>query len=203
MSFLESFILSITMAADAMCAGASDGIKEHDIKIPKCLIIALCFGIAQFLMPLIGYFVGYAISDIILPYIPWIAFAVMLLLGLKSLFDGTKDLIISRREKKNGEKNEENAEVGSKKVKPFEVFMQSIATSIDALSVGFSLVGSLPVISDAMIVFTMIGVITFALSFLTTVFGKFIGKYIERFAPFVSGLIFIGLAIKFLIEALA
>ena len=41
MSFLESLVLSITMAADAMCAGASDGIKEHKIKISKCVIIAL------------------------------------------------------------------------------------------------------------------------------------------------------------------
>ena len=81
MSFLENLVLSITMAADAMCAGASDGIKEHKIRISKCVIIALCFGFAQFLMPVIGYFIGYAVYEYIEVYIPWIAFAVMLILG--------------------------------------------------------------------------------------------------------------------------
>ena len=89
--------------------------------------------------------------------------------------------------------------------------MQTIATSIDALSVGFSLIGSVPEIFDAMMVFTTIGVVTFFLSFITIIFGKKIGTYVEKFAPFISGLIFIGLSIglifiglsiKFLVEAI-
>lgn len=197
MSFWESLVLSITMAADAMCAGASDGIKEHKIKISKCILIALAFGVAQFLMPVIGYFVGYALSDYILDYIPRIAFAVMLFLGLKSIYDGAKETI-ERKKAKEGE----ICEFKDGKVKPLEIFIQAIATSIDALSVGFSLIGRLPNITDAMLVFTLIGVVTFLLSFLTTIFGKKVGSYIEKFAPFISGLIFIALAIKFLIEAI-
>ena len=197
MSFLESLVLSITMAADAMCAGASDGIKEHKIKISKCVIIALCFGFAQFLMPVIGYFVGYAVYDYIEVYIPWIAFAVMLILGLKSIIDGYKEYRERKKQVKEGEVCDTEA-----KVKPLEIFMQTIATSIDALSVGFSLIGSVPEIFDAMMVFTTIGVVTFLLSFITIIFGKKIGTYVEKFAPFISGLIFIGLSIKFLVEAI-
>lgn len=197
MSFVESLILAITMAADAMCAGASDGIKEHKIKITKCIIIALCFGFAQFLMPVIGYFVGFAVYDYIAPYIPWIAFAVMLVLGLKSIFDGIKEYKERKKAAVEGEvcKTDDT-------VKPLEIFLQTIATSIDALSVGFSLVGLVPEIFDAMMVFMTIGIVTFLLSFLTILFGKKIGTYIEKFAPFISGLIFIGLSIRFLVDAI-
>lgn len=197
MGFLESIVLSITMAADAMCAGASDGIKEHKIKISKCIIIALCFGFAQFLMPVIGYFIGYAVYDYIDVYVPWIAFSVMLILGLKSIIDGIKEYKERKKKTKDGEVCELET-----KVKPLEIFIQTIATSIDALSVGFSLIGSVPEIFDAMMVFTTIGVITFLLSFLTILFGKKIGVYVEKFAPFISGLFFIGLSIKFLVEAI-
>lgn len=151
MSFLESLVLSITMAADAMCAGASDGIKEHKIKISKCVIIALCFGFAQFLMPVIGYFVGYAVYDYIEVYIPWIAFAVMLILGLKSIIDGYKEHRERKKQVAEGEVCDTEA-----KVKPLEIFMQTIATSIDALSVGFSLIGSVPEIFDAMMVLQLL-----------------------------------------------
>lgn len=198
MSFLESLVLSITMAADAMCVGASDGIKEHNIKITKCLVIALAFGFAQFLMPLIGYFVGFAIYEYIKVAIPWIAFSVLLLLGVKSIWDGIKKF----KERKKQKEDEEKVGETIIKVKPFEIFVQSIATSIDALSVGFSLVGVLNVISEAIIVFVIIGVVTFLLTFLTTFFGKQIGKYVEKYAPFISGLIFVALAIKFLVDAI-
>lgn len=199
MNFFESLLLSVTMAADAMCAGASDGIKEHKIKISKCLIIALCFGVAQFIMPVIGYFIGYAFYDFIAVYIPWIAFAVMLILGIKSILDGFKEYL---ERKNNAKKDNEKVEEKEITVKPTEIAMQSVATSIDALSVGFSLIGTVPEIFDAMMVFVTIGVVTFLLSFLTILFGKKIGVYVEKFAPFISGLIFVGLAIKFLVEAI-
>ena len=148
-------------------------------------------------MPVIGYFVGYAVYDYIEVYIPWIAFAVMLILGLKSIIDGYKEYRERKKQVKEGEVCDTEA-----KVKPLEIFMQTIATSIDALSVGFSLIGSVPKIFDAMMVFTTIGVVTFLLSFITIIFGKKIGTYVEKFAPFISGLIFIGLSIKFLVEAI-
>ena len=148
-------------------------------------------------MPVIGYFIGYAVYEYIAVYIPWIAFAVMLILGFKSIIDGYKEYRERKKQVAEGEVCDTEA-----KVKPLEIFMQTIATSIDALSVGFSLIGSVPKIFDAMIVFTTIGVVTFLLSFITIVFGKKIGTYIEKFAPFISGLIFIGLSIKFLVEAI-
>ena len=197
MFLLESFILSITMAADAMCAAASDGIKEHDIKLSKGFLIALSFGVFQCIMPVIGYFISFAVYEYIQFYIPWIAFAVMLILGFKSIIDGYKEYRERKKQVAGGEVCDTEA-----KVKPLEIFMQTIATSIDALSVGFSLIGSVPKIFDAMMVFTTIGVVTFLLSFITIIFGKKIGTYIEKFAPFISGLIFIGLSIKFLVEAI-
>lgn len=194
MFLLESFILSITMAADAMCAAASDGIKEHDIKLSKGFLIALSFGVFQFIMPVIGYFVSFAVYEYIQFYIPWIAFGIMALLGIKSLVDGIKEF-------KSGI-NEERNSLDTTKVKPLEIFIQSIATSIDALSVGFTLTASTSYVSEAMLTCGIIGLVTMLLSFLCVIFGKKIAIYIEKYALIISGLIFFALSIKFLVEAI-
>ena len=52
-----------------------------------------------------------------------------------------------------------------------------------------------------MIFFSIIGIVTFILSFFATFFGKIIGARLEKFAPLISGLMFMALAIKFLVEA--
>ena len=194
MFLLESFILSITMAADAMCAAASDGIKEHDIKLSKGFLIALSFGVFQFIMPVIGYFISFAVYEYIQFYIPWIAFGIMALLGIKSLVDGIKEFKSSINEERNS--------LDTTKVKPLEIFIQSIATSIDALSVGFTLTASTSNVSEAMLTCGIIGLVTMLLSFLCVIFGKKIGIYIEKYASIISGLIFIALSIKFLVEAI-
>ena len=170
MFLLESFILSITMAADAMCAAASDGIKEHDIKLSKGFLIALSFGVFQFIMPVIGYFISFAVYEYIQFYIPWIAFGIMALLGIKSLVDGIKEFKSSINEERNS--------LDTTKVKPLEIFIQSIATSIDALSVGFTLTASTSNVSEAMLTCGIIGLVTMLLSFLCVIFGKKIGIYI-------------------------
>lgn len=194
MDYLGAFTLGISMAADAMCASASDGIKDNKMGKVKSVVIPLSFGFFQFIMPVIGYFLGYAIKDYVIDYIPWIAFAVLLFLSLKSFYDGIKEHL----ERKKFQ-NEDNIVV-HKQISYVEVLIQDIATSIDALTIGFINVNQ--TITDAMITFVIIGVVTFVLSFLSLLLGKKIGDKIERIAPIISGLIFLGLAIKFLIEAI-
>src|SRR5574344_209485 len=92
MDILQTLILSVTMAVDCMCLGASDGILENKMKISKMIIIALVFGIMQGLMPTIGFFLGYLIKDYISSFIPWIAFSILLFLGLKSIIEAIIDI---------------------------------------------------------------------------------------------------------------
>lgn len=194
MDYLSAFTLGISMAADAMCASASDGIKDNKMTKVKSILIPLSFGIFQFGMPVIGYFLGYLFKDYITDYIPWIAFAVLLFLSLKSFYDGIKEYI----ERKKGKSQEEI--VSEKRITIGEILIQDIATSIDALTIGFITVNK--EIYEAMITFVIIGVVTFIFSLICLLLGKKIGDKVEKIAPLISGLIFLGLAIKFLIEAI-
>lgn len=191
MDILQTLILSVSMAADTMCVGASDGIKENKIGYLKIAFIAFAFAFMQFIMPVIGYFIGFSFKDYLEEYIPWIAFVILTLLGIKSLYEGIKENI--NRKKDNKEEKEEEKKIGI-----LEIFIQGIATSIDALSIGFININLS--INDAMITFSIIGIVTFVLSFLATALGKLIGTKIEKIAPIISGLIFIALGLKFIIQ---
>lgn len=194
MDYFGAFTLGVSMAADSMCASASDGIKDNRMGKLKSVLIPFSFGFFQFIMPVIGYFLGYSIKDYVVDYIPWIAFGVLLFLSLKSFYDGVEEHLERKKFK-----NEDNVVI-HKHINYVEVFIQDIATSIDALTIGFINVNQ--TIYDAMITFVIIGVVTFILSFISLLLGKKIGDKIERFAPLISGLIFLCLAIKFLIEAI-
>lgn len=191
MDILQTLVLSVSMAADTMCVGASDGIKENKIGYLKIVFIAFVFAFMQFIMPVIGYFIGFSFKDYLEKYIPWIAFVILTLLGIKSLYEGIKENI--NRKKDNKEEKEEEKKIGI-----LEIFIQGIATSIDALSIGFININLS--INDAMITFSIIGIVTFVLSFLATALGKLIGTKIEKIAPIISGLIFIALGLKFIIQ---
>lgn len=183
------------MAADAMVAAASDGIKESKMNKAKTVLISLSFGIFQTVMPVIGYFLGYSIKDHIIDYISWIAFSILFLLSLKSFYDGISEIV---KRKKEGETCEYNP---NKKISIIEILIQDVGTSIDALTIGFINV-DLSIV-DAMITFSIIGIVTFIFSLISLFLGKKIGDKIEKVAPIISGLIFIGLAIKFLVQALS
>ena len=193
MNFIEMIALGASMAVDTMCAGASDGIKEQNIKYTKAISIALSFGIFQAGMAIIGYFLGFALKDTLLNCIPFIACAVMFLLALKTIIEAIKDI-------KEAKKDDKIVQNKAKKIGFLEIIFQSIATSIDALSVGFIYL-SLPLV-DAMVTFSVVGITTFVLSLLATILGKVIGSKIQKIAPFISAAIFLALSIKFLCEGL-
>ncbi|MFA6755398.1 MAG: manganese efflux pump [Bacilli bacterium] len=196
MDILQTLILSVTMAVDCMCLGASDGILENKMKISKMIIIALVFGVMQGLMPTIGFFLGYLIKDYISSFIPWIAFTILMFLGLKSIIEAIIDI-----KKENKIKNDTGNDIviENKTLKPGEIFLQGVATSIDALTIGFIYADKS--IDSSLLTFLIIGVVTFALSFLTTFLGKKIGSKLQKIAPFIAGAVFICMAIKFVIEA--
>lgn len=194
MDYLTSFGLAFSMSVDAMCAATSDGIKESKMAKWKSILIPLSLGFFQFIMPVIGYFLAYIFKDTIISYIPWIAFGVLLLLGLKSIYDGIKE---TTHKVKEGETCDYDPH---KKISLIETLIQDVGTSIDALTIGFISVDLS--ITDAMVTFVIIGVVTFIMSLIALLLGKKIGNKIGKIAPFISGVIFILLAIKFMLQAL-
>ena len=182
-------LTSLSMSVDAMTVSAVDSIQEKNMKKTKSILIALVFGLFQFIMPIIGYFIGYSFKDILEAYIPWIAFSLLTLLSIKSLIDWIKD----RKKKDEGE------EV-NKKISILEILVQGISTSIDALCIGFVYLNLN--IANAMIVFSIIGITTFLLSLLTSLFGNILANKLEKWAGLIAAIVFLAVGLKILIEGL-
>ena len=182
-------LTSLSMSVDAMTVSAVDSIQEKNMKKTKSILIALVFGLFQFIMPIIGYFIGYSFKDILEAYIPWIAFSLLTLLSIKSLIDWIKD-----RKKKD-----EGKEV-NKKTSILEILVQGISTSIDALCIGFVYLNLN--IANAMIVFSIIGITTFLLSLLTSIFGNLLANKLEKWAGLIAAIVFLAVGLKILIEGL-
>lgn len=180
---LQSFIISFGVASDAFAVATADGMCYKKLKIPKVILIALFFGIFQGIMPLIGYFIGKKIFLNIQAFVPYISLVILSLMGLKMIFEGID-------KKKNASNN-----IYSKKLSLATIFLQAIATSIDALSVGFAITNFS--IHMALIFTFIVSIVTFLLSFLGVFIGKKFGNRFESIAEIFGGiiLIFIGITI--------
>ncbi len=197
MNYIYSAFLGIAMAVDCMCVGISDGILETGMKKWKMLFIAILFGFMQGLMPLLGYLLGTLVEGYVTKFIPYISFAILLILGLKAIIE---TIIEQRKEKKNKDLDEDVNEE-KRKLKITEILIQSVATSIDAFTVGFTFI-SYNNNAYSFITFGIIAIITFGLTLTMIILGRKIGDKVSKYAPYISGIIFIALAIKFLVSAL-
>lgn len=199
--WLNTFLVAVSMSVDCMTVGATDGIKEPNMKKRKILLLSFFFGLFQYLMPTIGYFifylvVNYGLSESITQqmekFVPWIAFTLLATLGIKNILEWFKE----RKEKKEEGKEEE-----IKELKFTGILVQSVLTSIDALCIGFVYSPLQNSILESQIIFLIIGVVTWILSFLTTVFGKKIGKYLLEWAELIAGIVFVAIGLKILLES--
>lgn len=203
--WLNTIMVSVSMAVDCMTVGATDGLEEPGMKKRKSFLIAFFFGFFQFLMPTIGYFIFYLIyhnglnqdiRDNLEHIIPWIAFALLGLLGIKNIIEWVIEFRKTKQEEKEGKEHEQ-----VHKVLSFGgIIVQSIATSIDALCIGFVYSPVQYEIPQAMLVFGVIGVTTALLSFITITFGKHLGDKLEKWAGLIAGIVFIAIGLKILLE---
>jgi putative Mn2+ efflux pump MntP len=176
-----------------MTVGATDGIREPDMKKRKLFFIAFIFGLFQFMMPVIGYFIGYSFQEQLEKYIPWIAFSLLTFLAVKNIIEWIKE----RREEK---KNPSCPASNTKRLSVWEILTQGIATSIDALCIGFVYLDK--AIPQAMLIFGIIGIVTFALSLLTTLLGKKVGMKLIKWAGLIAGIVFFATGLKILLEGI-
>ena len=197
---LLSVILSgVSLAMDAFAVSICDGMVYRNLNKRKGVLIPLTFGVFQAIMPIIGFYVGLAFSriDVFDEFDHWIAFALLFIIGAKMVYDGAKELRAKEEEPK---------------IKEFsfpEVLVQGVATSIDALFVGFSLNSMLEGVGNvqlwAWISVCIIGVVTFAISLVGLIAGVNFGKLFRKkasIAEIVGGIVLIGIGLKILIEGL-
>ena len=181
--FFNSILLGIGLAMDAFSVSLANGLNEPCMKKTRAVEIAGIFSIFQFAMPMIGWICVSTIAQYFKSFekfIPWIALILLGYIGGKMLIEGIKG---------------EECDAEHSKLTFSALIVQGIATSIDALSVGFT-IASYNLI-QALLACVLIGVVTFFICYAGICIGKKAGTKLAGKAGIFGGaiLIFIGLEI--------
>ena len=182
--FLNNILLGVGLAMDAFSVSLANGLSEPHMRRRKLCTIAGVFAFFQALMPMIGWICVHTVVQYFKSFekfIPWIALTLLLYIGGKMLYDGIKS------------KNEEEAT--THRLGFSALLVQGVATSIDALSVGFTIAdyGFLMALVSALI----IAAVTFVICASGVIIGKKFGTKLSDKATILGGaiLIFIGIEI--------
>ena len=184
MSFFEIFVIAIGLSMDAFAVAVCKGIKMRPFNIKRALVIALAFGSAQAIMPLIGWFLGKQFESYIVAVDHWIAFGLLAFIGGKMAIESFK-------------KDEE--ECGCDKFDIGELIVMAIATSIDALAVGITFAFLQVSVSLAV---GVIGATTLILCFAGAFIGCKFGSALKSKAELAGGVILVLMGLKILLEHL-
>ena len=194
--------LGAGLAMDAFSMSLADGLHEPTMRRRRICLLAGVFALFQFAMPLIGWFCVSTAANyfsVIQPYIPFVALALLLYIGGKMLWEGLRPCKCEEIETPEGE-TLTVCECPITYLTFGALIVQGIATSIDALSVGFT-------ISDynfleALVACLIIGVLTFGICAAGVVIGKKFGTKLEQKASVFGGVILIVIGIKILLEGI-
>ena len=183
LEFLTVLLIAVGLAMDAFAVSICKGLAMKRPDLRSMAIIGLWFGIFQAGMPVIGYFLGSSMYDLISDYDHWITFGLLALIGLNMI-----------RESLSDEEEELDADIG-----PWTMFILAVATSIDAFAVGISLaMDGTDIVSSAAI----IGVITLVISVIGVKIGAKVGDRFGKRAELAGGLILIAIGMKIVVEHL-
>lgn len=192
MDYLSLILVALALSMDAFAVAVSSGMCSARPGRGCILKLAGFFGFFQFLMPIIGYFLGKSIYGFIRSVDHWVAFALLAFIGAKMIIETIRE---AREMEETGVCSTTKDPFGTK-----TLFVMAIATSIDALAVGitFALTDENIWVSSV-----TIGLITFALSALGVLLGNKVGTVLKKGAGLLGGVILIGIGIKILLEHLA
>ncbi len=183
MSFVEIVLIAVGLAMDAFAVSVSAGTLAIMNNRRSALRLSFHFGLFQFLMPVIGWFLGSSVQHYVENIDHWIAFILLAYIGIKMIYESFK---IEPSKKSNPSKGK-------------NLILLSIATSIDALVVGFAF-ALLSV--NIWFASAVIGIITAALCAAGVWIGSRLGLKLGKVMEAVGGVILIIIGTKILIEHL-
>jgi putative Mn2+ efflux pump MntP len=185
------FLIGLSLSMDAFAVSVSSGICVPNITVFHEFRSSLSFGIAQFVMPVAGWFLGAAFIAWIAPIDHWVAFVLL-------AFIGGKMLLGALRSRANCEEKPADARADITSL-PY-LLTVAFATSIDALAVGLSF----GVLGHSLwLPAGIIGAVTFLVCLAGFALGKRAGLALGKYAQIAGGLVLIGIGLKILIEHLA
>lgn len=215
MGFWDLLLMAVALSMDACALAMTDGMTNAKMPFKKALLVGLFFGFFQFLMPVIGYFITGVIADAFLDTFEsisaWVSFGLLAFLGGKMLVDGIKEWREAKTHKDAFCEVNAGAEACAACQKPEaltlgKLFLQAIATSIDALAVGVTL--QMAALSESGLALGvwgatgLIGVTTLLLSVGAVYIGKFVGNKLADKATLLGGVVLVGIGVKILLEAI-
>ena len=185
--FFNSILLGAGLAMDTFSVSLANGLNEPKMKKLKMLGVSGVFSAFQFAMPMIGWVCISTIAQYFNAFqklIPWIALALLGFIGGKMLYEGIV----------NKDSEEEKPAVGLS-----ALLVQGVATSIDALSVGFTIADYS--LSEALLSCFIIGAVTFVICFAGIAIGKKAGTALAGKAGILGGLILIFIGLEIFIKS--
>ena len=177
MSLLETILIGFSLAMDAFAISICIGLQNK--KKQDGIIISFLFGLFQFIMPILGFYLGNIFTSKIINYNPYISTILLVTIGILML-----------REDNNNYFDKLNLR---------ELILLSIATSIDALVIGISF--SFFKI-NILLSSSIIGIITFSICLIGFYLGNLFNKKVGKYSNFIGGITLISLGLKFFIENL-
>lgn len=184
----NSILLGIGLAMDAFSVSIANALNEPEMKITRMSFIAGCYAFFQFIMPVAGWVCVHTIAQIFTSFqkfIPWIALILLLYIGGKMLWESF-----------HNEESDDSSEI--KKLTFVLLIVQGVATSIDALSVGFTIADYN--FSNALAASIIIAAVTFAICITGLKIGKTVGNRLSGKAEILGGLILIGIGIEIFVR---
>lgn len=184
--FLNSALLGVGLAMDAFSVSLANGLNEPVMKREKMCGIAGIFAVFQAFMPMIGWVCVRTIAQTFQAFekcIPWIALLLLLFIGGKMLLDGIRN---------NPEESEATGVgIGA-------LLVQGVATSIDALSVGFTIAEY--GLMMASVCALIIAAVTFIICMAGLIIGKKFGTKLSNKATIFGGIILIVIGIEIFVR---
>lgn len=189
MSITEIILLALSLAMDCFTVSIAAGVILKRIEWRTMTFMSLMFGLFQGLMPLMGWALASRLSHLIGSYDHWIAFGLLLILGVRMIIASFSD--------------EEESTFNPRSLSV--IFTLAVATSIDALAVGITFAFTdIRTIGEVMLPVTVIGAVSFLLSMAGSSIGALFGRLSSRLRmEFFGGLVLIAIGIKILVEHMA
>ncbi len=188
MFVVNSILFGVGLAMDAFSVSVANGLNEPNMPARRVLLVAGTFALFQTAMPLAGWLCVHSIAEAFQafqPFIPWIALALLLFIGIKMIREGLQ------------EETEREEEEEKKLLRGGALLVQGIATSIDALSVGFT-IAKYDLLS-ALVEAVIIGAVTFGICVLGVKLGKRLGLKLAGKASVFGGIILILIGLEIFI----
>jgi len=183
MDLYSIIFIAIGLAMDAFAVSITSGAVVDRIKFRYGLKVASSFGFFQAIMPIFGWLAGRSFFDMIRPADTWVAFILLLTIGIKMIYNSFQKIEKKKIPKLSGK----------------TLLLLSIATSIDALAVGLSLsLVNVNIFIPALI----IGITTLFLSMVGMFIGKHVGHLFGNRAELLGGAILILIGFKILLTTI-